>query len=91
MDQDYEEALKWYQKAVENGARNSANNLGLMYLNGDGVPKDRKMAEMFLKEAVILRDFNAPVTLGTYYLEQMEPELALGTFRTAKQMGNTFI
>jgi TPR repeat protein len=43
--QNYAVAAKWYRKAAEHvpnlgGAGQGRNNLGLLYLNGLGVPKD---------------------------------------------------
>jgi hypothetical protein len=45
VQQNYVMAAKWYRKAAERvpdfgGARQGRNNLGLLYLNGLGVPKD---------------------------------------------------
>lgn len=41
-------ASSWYTLAAKNGDRMAAFELGLLYLNGDGVPKNRqKAAELF--------------------------------------------
>lgn len=85
--QDFKEAAKWYKKAMDNGLGNSANNLGLLYKQGLGVPQDRKMAFMCWKEGLNLMDANAPLSLICYYFEEMEPESALATIRTCKEMG----
>jgi len=34
------EAVKWYREAAEQGHAMGQLNLGVMYLHGDGVPKD---------------------------------------------------
>lgn len=37
-------AMKWYRFAAERGNRVSLYQLGLMYLNGEGVPADKEAA-----------------------------------------------
>jgi len=37
VEQDFKEAVKWYQKAADQGAATAQNNLGVMYANGRGV------------------------------------------------------
>ena len=62
--QDYQEAIRWYQLAVEQGDADAQYNLGLIYGQGEGVPKDYVLAHMWLnlaagkgmKEAVKVRD-----------------------------------
>ena len=39
VPQDDTEAVKWYRKAAEQGHAEAQNNLGVMYLNGRGVPQ----------------------------------------------------
>ena len=40
MKKDYGEALKWYQKAADQGNSDAQFILGFMYSKGDGVKKD---------------------------------------------------
>ena len=41
VPEDDQEAVRWYRKAAEQGARLMLNyNLGVMYANGEGVPED---------------------------------------------------
>jgi TPR repeat protein len=39
VTQDYQEALKWYRLAAEQGYATAQNNLGVMYVMGKGVTK----------------------------------------------------
>jgi TPR repeat protein len=53
VQQNCTEAAKWYRMAAEHvpdfgGAGQGRTNLGLLYLNGDGVPKDYVQAYMWL-------------------------------------------
>jgi uncharacterized protein len=52
--QNCTQAADWYRLAAEHvpdfgGAGQGRNNLGLLYLNGDGVPKDYVQAYMWFK------------------------------------------
>ena len=44
---DYKQALYWYTKAAEQGDADAQNMLGLMYANGEGVPKDSVLAYLW--------------------------------------------
>ena len=41
------EAVKWYRKAADQGLAQAQLNLGVMYANGTGVPKDNVLAYMW--------------------------------------------
>ena len=43
-ERDYAQALGWYRAAAEQGNPDAQNNLGSMFLNGLGVPKDAVLA-----------------------------------------------
>ena len=51
MAQDYAEAVKWYRKAAEQGIAEAQYNLGVMYANGEGVPRDQAKAVEWLQKA----------------------------------------
>jgi tetratricopeptide (TPR) repeat protein len=51
VEQDYEEAVKWYLKAAEQGDAGAQNNLGRMYAEGDGVAQDYEEAENWWRKA----------------------------------------
>jgi TPR repeat protein len=40
VPRDYEEAVKWYRRAAEQGDADAQSNLEYMYNNGYGVPQD---------------------------------------------------
>ena len=44
VEQDYVEALRWYQKAAEHGNTEAQHTLGVMYYQGKGAPQDFLMA-----------------------------------------------
>jgi hypothetical protein len=50
VERDLAKAMRWYRTAAERGDKVSQFQIGLMYLNGDGVPADPKIAhEWFTK------------------------------------------
>eukprot|EP00013_Stygamoeba_regulata_P017405 CAMPEP_0177668222 /NCGR_PEP_ID=MMETSP0447-20121125/22628_1 /TAXON_ID=0 /ORGANISM="Stygamoeba regulata, Strain BSH-02190019" /LENGTH=75 /DNA_ID=CAMNT_0019174679 /DNA_START=300 /DNA_END=526 /DNA_ORIENTATION=- len=40
VDQDFEEAADWFRKAAEQGHVGAQYNMGVMYLDGEGLPMD---------------------------------------------------
>ncbi|KAG0285125.1 hypothetical protein BGZ98_005647, partial [Dissophora globulifera] len=67
-EKSIELAIVWYEKAISHGSGLSANNLALMYMNGDGVVKDFKQAEKLFLCALNYGDPNAMDNLVTLYL-----------------------
>jgi len=45
VQQNYSEAVKWFQLAAEQGLAKAQYNLGAMYGNGKGVRQDKKLAK----------------------------------------------
>jgi hypothetical protein len=52
VKQDYEEAIKWYRIAAEQGYTQAQKNLSVMYLEGRGVEKDHKEAVRWQLKAI---------------------------------------
>ena len=67
VKQDYQEAVKWYRLAAEQGEVNAQSALGLMYDNGEGVSKDDREAIKWYRLAGEQGDANAQYTLGLKY------------------------
>ncbi len=68
VDQSIPMAIYWYERAVEGGSDIAANNLGLIYMNGNGVAQDLKKAENLLLIAHSRKDPNACNNLVVLYL-----------------------
>ena len=45
------EAANWYRKAAKQGDKEAQNNLGVLFLNGEGVPQDKSEAEFWFRKA----------------------------------------
>lgn len=48
---NYKEALKWYRRAAKKGNTRAYLNIGFMYMDGLGVPKDRQKALGWFQKA----------------------------------------
>ncbi len=55
----YADAIKWYRKAVEQGYAAAQSNLGFLYANGNGVPRDYGEAEKWWRKAAEQGDVKA--------------------------------
>ena len=44
VEQNFEEASKWYRKAAEQGVAEAQYRLGILYRDGNGVPQDMEYA-----------------------------------------------
>ena len=51
VEQDKEEAVKWYRKAAEQGNADAQNTLGVMYDKGEGVEQDKEEAVKWFRKA----------------------------------------
>ncbi|CAF0777020.1 unnamed protein product [Brachionus calyciflorus] len=71
-------AIEYYQSAVDQGSIESANNLGLLYMSGDGVAKDLDRAENLFLLCHKRGGNNDSITnLVTLYMLKGDPEKAL--------------
>ena len=52
VPQDYQEAVKWFRLAAEQGVASAQYRLGFMYALGDGVPQDYIQAHKWVNLAV---------------------------------------
>jgi TPR repeat protein len=61
------EALEWYKKAVRQGSLDAATNIGLMYAEGRGIPKNPAEAVTWLRQAAEGGDAIAQYNLALIY------------------------
>jgi len=89
---DYEEALKWYRKAAEQGHADAQFKLGVCYSNGYNVAKDYKEAAKWFRKAAEQGQADAQDALGVYYLfgygVAKDYKEAAKWFRKAAEQGN---
>jgi TPR repeat protein len=67
VPQNYEQAVKWYTKAAEQGEVYAQFNLGSMYRNGQGVPQNGTEAVKWYTKAAEQGDVMAQIILGGMY------------------------
>ncbi len=63
-----EEALDWYEKAVQQGSLDAATNIALMYSGGIGMPKDAAKALAWFRQAAEGGDATAQYNLALIYV-----------------------
>lgn len=69
VEQNYSEALQWYQRAADQNDANGLNNVGSMYLNGLGTQPDAEKAAKYYRQAAELGLPTAQYNLGVRYRE----------------------
>ena len=67
VEKDFKEAVKWYQKAAEQGLATAQYNLGAMYRQGQGVEQDFKEAVKWWHKAAYQGFAMAQRNLGAIY------------------------
>ena len=92
VPQDYNEAVKWYTKAAEQGLADAQNNLGEMYGNAQGVPKDYNEAVKWFTRSAEQGYAKAQNNLGLmYYKSEGVPQdynKAVKWFAKAAEQGH---
>ena len=67
IEENHEEAVKWYRKAAEHGDAIAQFNLGYCYENGDGVEQNYEEAVKWYRKAAEQGHANAQNNLGVCY------------------------
>ena len=65
MKKDFARAAKSFRKAAEQGFPQAQGMLGLMYFNGQGVPKDRAEVVRWYRKAAEQRDVKSRRSAST--------------------------
>ena len=90
--QDFDEAAKWYRKALWKGSAEARCGLGLMYLSGKGVARDAGKALKWLQESADLGFAGAMKSLGDMYAGgdgvPQDDEAAADWYRNAAEHGS---
>jgi hypothetical protein len=75
-------AVELFQKAAEAGHRRAQINLGILYLRGQGVPRDLVQARAWLEKAASNGDANALYALGRA-MEESDAAISADSVRAA--------
>ena len=65
--QSYEDAVKWYRKAANQGFVRAQYNLALKYYYGDGVAQDKAEAKKWFQKAAAQGDEESIENLKTMF------------------------
>ena len=66
-EKNFAEAATWYRKGAQQGDRNGMRNLGVLYRDGTGLPKDPSQAMSWFRKAADLGDVDALYYIGNLY------------------------
>ena len=64
VDVNYNTALEWYEKGVQQGSANAMNNIGWLYANGKGVTANDSLAIEWYNKAINAGSANAKDNLA---------------------------
>ena len=68
VEQNYQEAAKWFHRAAEQGIARAEHSLGLMYYNGKGLEQNFIASAKWLHRAAVQDVPQAQVLLGAMYV-----------------------
>ena len=92
LNNDPELAAGWFSRAAEQGYADAQFNLGLMYVNGEGVEKDVVQAVELFKKAAEQGHVDAQNNLGAMYFTgegvERDEQKAVSWFEKAAAQGN---
>jgi hypothetical protein len=92
LDNDPELAAGWFFRAAEQGYADAQFNLGLMYINGEGVPQDISHAVELFQKAAEQGHVDAQNNLGAMYFTgegvARNEKKAIEWFEKAAAQGN---
>ena len=90
--ENYEEAVKWYTKAAEQGDADAQYKLGRCYYEGKGVEEDKEEAVKWYTKAAEQGNADAQYKLGEYYGcfwgGKCDMEEAFKWYTKAAELGN---
>jgi len=66
-NEDYEKAIPLFEALAKEGYASAQYTLGVLYLNGEGVPKDNAKAVEWTRKAADQGDADAEYNLGAMY------------------------
>lgn len=91
LAKDIRKAAEWYEKAAIQGHAKAQTGLGLLYVNGNGVPQDYVKGVDWLQKAAAQGDAEAQLHLGWLYRDSKgipkDPAKALVWWQNAADRG----
>lgn len=88
---DYQEATKWFRRSMELGNKKAVNDLAVRYINGIGIPQNKRFGLELMKYAANDEEPMALHNIGVYYYNGLylpqDKEKALLFFLRANVLG----
>lgn len=84
----YEVAFDYFRQAAEQGYTDAEYQLGLCYLDGEGVGEDEQVAYRWLQKAADKGHMEAQYEIGQYYDFQYDTEEALKWYKKSADQGH---
>lgn len=88
VEQDYDQAIKFFKKAADEGHVDALYKLGEMYAKGHGVPQDCQKAFEWVQKAADEGHVDALYELGAMYEYGKDYKKALEYFKKAADQGH---
>lgn len=92
VQKNYQETVRWYRKAAEQGYATAQSSLGYMYYNGNGVKQDYQEAVRWYRKAAEQGDATAQSNLGNCYYNglgvQKDEQEAVKWYRKSAEQDN---
>lgn len=86
--QSFEKALIWFKRGIQYGDTMSQYSMGVMYMQGLGVPRDPIKASLYLASAADAHMAVAQTDLGVLFLDQGQTAVARQYFDLAIRHGH---
>lgn len=90
IEKDFEEAVKWYRKAAEQGNDDAKTNLGWCYYCGFGVSENVQKAEELLLDAANEDNNLAMLRLGHIRTDEGNVPRAIDWYKKAAEHGRSY-
>ena len=85
---DYEEAMKYYLKAIKLGSILAYAKIGIMYTLGEGVRENNKKAFQYFKEGAKKGDINCYAEMAKLFSDQKNTDNALKSWKKYFELSN---
>ena len=94
VEQDYVQAMEWFEKAADLGSSTSMNWVGYMYENGQGVEQDYAKAVEWYEKGADLGNTSSMNYIGNMYMDGLGVEQdynqAMEWYKKSAELGNVF-
>ena len=69
-EEDIDKALYWFKKAAQNNNSEAQYNIGMIYLNGEGVKRNHNVAKKWFEKSSLQNHYESNYQLACMYLDE---------------------